>query len=169
MRMHSAVVLAAESDWNSSEVQPAIAEFIKPVLTASDLGASWQARSGFDQLDGLWPLAIAIRGKCLVVSDDSALMYAVLSNFNRKSDHAPADFIAGFNHRREHADLVQLTDLIDRPNAIGSGVGAARQPQFFSGNMASLSKTLADVSSEHIEIHNDGGKVRQTVIYEWAQ
>jgi hypothetical protein len=169
VRMHSAVVLAAESDWNPSEVQPAIAEFIKPVLTASDLGASWQARSGFDQLDGLWPLAIAIRGKCFVVSDDSALMYAVLSNFNRKSDHAPADFIAGFNHRREHADLVQLTDLIDRPNAIGSGVGAARQPQFFSGNMASLSKTLADVSSEHIEIHNDGGKVRQTVIYEWAQ
>jgi hypothetical protein len=46
---------------------------------------------------------------------------------------------------------------------------AERQPQFFSGNMASLSNTLAAVSSEKIEVREDGGKVRQSVIYEWSQ
>jgi hypothetical protein len=48
-------------------------------------------------------------------------------------------------------------------------MGTDRQPQFFSGNMASLSSTLAAVSTERIEIHGDGGMVRQTVTYEWSQ
>jgi hypothetical protein len=96
-------------------------------------------------------------------------METVLSNFNRKSAHPTADFIAGFNHRHERANFAQLVNLIDRPNASNSGVGVVRQPQFFSGNIASLSNTLSDVSSERIEIHSEGRKVRQTVIYEWAQ
>ena len=169
VRMHSAVVLAAASDWNLSEVQSAITDLIRPALTASELGVSWQAKSGFDQLDGLWPLAVFVRGKYLVVCDDPALMETVLSNFNRKSAHPTADFIAGFNHRHERANFAQLVNLIDRPNASNSGVGVVRQPQFFSGNIASLSNTLSDVSSERIEIHSEGRKVRQTVIYEWAQ
>jgi hypothetical protein len=169
VRMNSAVVLAAASDWNLSEVQSAITDLIRPALTASELGVSWQAKSGFDQLDGLWPLAVFVRGKYLVVCDDPALMETVLSNFNRKSAHPTADFIAGFNHRHERANFAQLVNLIDRPNASNSGVGVVRQPQFFSGNIASLSNTLSDVSSERIEIHSEGRKVRQTVIYEWAQ
>jgi hypothetical protein len=44
-----------------------------------------------------------------------------------------------------------------------------REPQFFSRNLASLSSTLAAVSAERIEVHGDGGKVRQTVTYEWSQ
>jgi hypothetical protein len=169
VRMNSAVVLAAASDWNLSEVQSAITDLIRPALTASELGVSWQAKSGFDQLDGLWPLAVSVRGKYLIVCDDPALMETVLSNFNRKSAHPTADFIAGFNHRHERANFAQLVNLIDRPNASNSGVGVVRQPQFFSGNIASLSNTLSDVSSERIEIHSEGRKVRQTVIYEWAQ
>jgi hypothetical protein len=96
-------------------------------------------------------------------------MEAVLSNFSRKLDRKPADFVAGFNHQRERANFARFTGLIDRPNGNEPGGAAERQPRFFSGNMTSLSATLAGVSSERIEIHNDGGKVRQTVTYEWSQ
>ena len=43
------------------------------------------------------------------------------------------------------------------------------EPQFFSGNMVSLSSTLAAVSAERIEVRTEGNNERQTVIYEWAQ
>ena len=169
VRLHSAVVLAAATDWDASTLQSAIAEFVRPGLTAGQFGMGWQPRSGFQQLDGLWPLAVAVRGKYVVITDDPLLMEAVLSNFSRKLDRKPADFVAGFNHQRERANFARFTGLIDRPNGNEPGGAAERQPRFFSGNMTSLSATLAGVSSERIEIHNDGGKVRQTVTYEWSQ
>jgi hypothetical protein len=45
----------------------------------------------------------------------------------------------------------------------------SRQPQFFSGNMASLSAALSTVTKENIVVRSDGNKVLQTVTYEWAQ
>jgi len=168
--MHSAVVLAGASDWNESTVQSALSDFVRDGLTASQLGVAWQPRNGYRQLDGLWPLVAAARGKYLLLSDDPALMESLLANFNRKSTSEPAEFIAGLNHQRERSNFARFTGLIDRPSMISDSTqNAERQPQFFSGNMASLSDTLAAVSSEKIEVHEDGGKVRQSVIYEWSQ
>lgn len=170
IRMHSAVVLAAASDWPESPVQSALADFVRPGLTASQLGVAWQPKRGYQQLDGLWPLVASIHGRYLLVSDDPALMESLLANFNRKSSIEPAEFIAGFNHQRERSNFVRFTGLIDRPRMIGDSMqNAERQPQFFSGNMASLSNTLAAVSSEKIEVSEDQGKMRQSVIYEWSQ
>jgi hypothetical protein len=175
VRIHSAVVLAAASDWNEANVQSALAEFVRPGLTASQLGVTWQQKSGYHdssyyELDGLWPLAASIHGKYLLVSDDPSLIAAMLSNFNRKSDVTPAVFIAGFNHSRERANFTRFSGVVDRPNLAQSNVpGMERQPQFFSENIASLSSTLAGVSSENIKIRVDGGKVLQTVTYEWSQ
>jgi hypothetical protein len=45
--------------------------------------------------------------------------------------------------------------------------GAGDTPDFFSKNIGSLSSTLAGVSSEKIVIRDAGGKVTQTVTYEW--
>jgi hypothetical protein len=170
IRMHAAVVLAAAADWNESTVQSALSEFVRAGLTAGQLGVAWQPRSGYQQLDGLWPLVAAVRGKYLLLSDDPALMESLLANFNRKSTSEPAAFIAGLNHQRERSNFARFTGLIDRPSMISDSLqNAERQPQFFSGNMASLSNTLAAVSSEKIEVREDGGKVRQSVIYEWSQ
>jgi hypothetical protein len=170
IRIHSAVVLAAASDWNESSVQSALADFVRPALTASQLGVAWQPKTGYQQLDGLWPLLASAHGRYLLVSDDPALMESLLANFTRKSAHDPAALIAGFNHHRERANFTRFTGLIDRPNMIGDSMqNSERQPQFFSGNMASLSTTLAAVSSEKIEVREDGGKLRQSVIYEWSQ
>ena len=170
IRMHSAVVLAAASDWTESSLESALADFVRPGLTASQLGVAWQAKRGYQQLDGLWPLAVSTHGKYLLVCDDPALMESLLANFNRKPTSEPAELIAGFNHQRERSNFVRFTELIDGPGKISDNMqNGERQPQFFSGNMASLSSTLAAVSSEKIEVREDGGKMRQSVIYEWSQ
>jgi len=170
VRTHTAVVFAAASDWNEESVRSALNEFVRPGLTASQLGTSWQQKSGYHQLDGLRPLAVAVRGKDLLVSDDPSLMESVLANVARKSERKPLEYFAGFNHQQERANFERFTSLVDHPNVpVNAGRGSEHQPQFFSGNMASLSATLADVSAERIEIRSDGGKVRQTVTYEWSQ
>jgi hypothetical protein len=170
VRAHSAVALVAASDWNEPGVQSALTEFAQPALTASRLGMGWQQRSAYAELDGLWPLVVSVRGKYLLVSDDPALMDAMLANFDRKSNHEPAQLLAGFNHRRESASFVRLTSLLDRPSGAASGAeNPEHQPQFFSENMVSLSRTLAGVSAERIEVRTAGDKVRQTVTYEWSE
>jgi hypothetical protein len=170
VRIHSALVFAAASDWSEDSVHSALNEFVRPGLTAGQLGTSWQQKSGYHQLDGLWPLTVAVRGKELIVSDDPSQMESVLANVARKSDRMPLEYFAGFHHQQERENFTRFTSLVDHPNVrVTSGPGSEREPQFFSGNMASLSATLTNVSAERIEIRSNGGKVRQTVIYEWSQ
>ena len=160
----------AASEWNGANVQSALTDFVRPSLTASQLGVGWQQKSGYQQLDGLWPLAVSVHGKYLLVSDAPALIERMLVNFGRKSDRQPASLLAGFDHAHERANFVNFARLVDRPNvSTATSTGMVRQPQFFSGNMASLSSTLSAVSSERIEVRGDGGTVRQTVTYQWTQ
>ena len=169
VRIHSGIVLVASSDWNEAAAQSALVDFIRPGLTASQLGVAWQQASGYQQLDGLWTLATAVRGKYLLVSDSPALMESMLSKFSHKSDRKPAQLLAGFSHRHERSNFIRFTSLIDRPNNAMNRIGTERMPQFFSDNMASLSSTLSAVSAETVEVRGDGGAVRQTVTYEWSQ
>jgi hypothetical protein len=170
VRIHSAVALVAAADWNQANVQSALADFIRPGLTASQLGVGWQQKSGYQEFDGLWPLAVSVKGEYLLVSDDRALLGSMLSNFNRKSAEKPANFLAGFNHQIERANFARFAGLVDRPNQSSRDYpGAERQPQFFSENIGSFSSTLAGVASENIVVRAEGGRVRQTVTYEWSQ
>ena len=169
VKIHSAIVLTAASDWDQAAVQTALADFVQPALTASQLGVGWQQKSSYQELDGLWPLVASARGKYLLVADDPVLIESLLANFNRKADAKPAIFLAGFNHQRERANFGRFTGLIDQPNLAANVPGNERQPQFFSQNIVSLSGTLADVSPEKIIVRGDGSKVLQTVTYEWPQ
>jgi hypothetical protein len=168
VRTHSAIILEAAADWSEAGVRSALADFVRPGLTASQLGVGWQQKPGYQELDGLWPLVASVRGKYLLVSDAPTLMEAMLANFSRKSDRKPAELVAGFNHQRERDNFARFVGLIDRPNGLKSG-RAEREPQFFSDNVGSFSTTLAALSAERIEVRSDGGKVRQTVTYEWSQ
>jgi hypothetical protein len=166
----AAVVLVAGSEWNQATVQSALTDFVRPGLTASQLGVGWQQESGYEELDGLWPLVASVRGKNLLVSDDPGLAQAILANFSRKSDRRPADLLAGFNHQQERANFARFSNTVDRPSAsVADADNRGGEPQFFSNSMASLSSTLAAVSTESIEVRSEGNKVRQTVIYEWGQ
>jgi hypothetical protein len=170
VRIHTAVVWVAKTEWNREAVNSAITDFVRPSLTASQLGVGWQQKSGYQQLDGLSPLIASVRGNYLLVSDDPALAEAILANFSRKSDRQAADLLAGFNHRVERPNFARFANAVDRSNATLVNAGNRRgEPQFFSYNIASLSSTLAAVSGEKIEVRSEGNKERQTVIYEWAQ
>ncbi len=170
VRIHSAVILVAGSEWNQAAVQSALTDFVRPGLTASQLGVGWQQRAGYQELDGLWPLVVSVRGKYLLVSDDTRLAEAILANFSRKSDRRPADLLAGFNHQQERANFARFSNVVDRPSAsVADAENRRGEPQFFSSNLASVSSTLAAVSAEKIEVRTEGNKERQTVIYEWAQ
>jgi hypothetical protein len=60
--------------------------------------------------------------------------------------------------------------MLDRPDIDSSGKsGTDRQPQFVSENIASLSATLAAMSSENMVVRDTGDKELQTVTYQWSQ
>ena len=170
VRIHAAVALSGSSDWDETAVRGALTSFIRPSLTASQLGVAWRQSSGYYELDGLHPLVAAVRGKYLIVSDGPALINGMLSNVNRKSDLKPAVLVAELNHKRERDNFARLVTAVDRPDLSPSGFpGRERPPEFLSENIASLSAILAAVSSEKIVVRDAGDKVLQTVTYQWSQ
>lgn len=170
IRIHSAVALAAGSEWNEASVRTAVASFLRPNLTAGELGTGWRQKNGYYELDGLRSLLAAVRGKYLIVSDDAALISSMLANVNRKIEAKPATFIAGFDHQRERENFSRFASSVDRPDMNQQDNPAnSHPPQFFSENIASLSSTLAAISSEEIVVRSDGDKELQTVTYKWTQ
>jgi len=170
VRIHSAVTLAGAADWDEAAARNALTSFIRPSLTASQLGVAWKQANGYYELDGLHPLIATVRGGYLIVADDPSLMSNMLANANRRSDVKPAVFVAEFNHQRERENFARLTTVVDRPDLSPTGVGSTqRQPQFLSENIASLSAALTAVSSERIVVHDTGDKLLQTVTYQWSQ
>ena len=166
VRMHSAVALLGQSEWNETTVRSALVDFVRPSLTTGDLGVEWQKNGGYVELNGLWTLSVAVRGRYLLISDHSGLLTGMLANANQKTSLKPAVLVAGFDHQKERDNFVRLTGLLDKP-AGGSAAGST--PNFFSDNIASLSSALAGLSSEQIVVRDAGNKVSQTVTYEWAR
>jgi hypothetical protein len=166
VRLHSAFALLGESDWNDAAVRSALVDFARPGLTAGQFGVEWQAQSGTQALNGLWGLYSAARGKYLFLSDQAGLLNGMLANTNQKTVASPAVYVAGFGHARERENFGRFTGLLDRSSNDAAGANA---PQFFSGNILSLSSTLSGVASEKIVIRDAGDKVLQTVTYEWVR
>jgi hypothetical protein len=164
IRFHSAVVLAGNADWNEASVRAAIAEFVRPLLTTGALGAAWAEKGGYRELDGLWPLALSVRGKILILADQRRLIEEISANGESKTGAQPARFIAGWNHSRERARYLRLTRLLDGL----AGSEEAGAPGFFSGNIASLSSVLAGFGSQKVVVRDAGGKILESVTYEWA-
>jgi len=170
VRIHSGVAFVSANDWPETSVRTALVDFLRPSLTTGNLGLQWQPQSGFQDLDGLWSFAVAVRGKYLLVSDDPALLKNMVANMKQKSSQKPAVLLAGFRHSLERENFARLTGLLDRPG--GGPAGAAPSeayPQFFSDNLASFSTALAGVSSQTIVIRDASDKVLQTVTYEWSR
>ncbi len=170
VRIHSGVAFLAAADWQEASVRSALVDFLRPSLTTGNLGLQWQPKSGYQELDGLWNFTVAVRGKYLLVSDDSTLLKNMFANLNQKPSQKPAVLVGGFHHARERENFSRLTRLLDRPGANPRGAAPSEPyPQFFSDNLASFSATLAGVSSQTIVIRDASDKVLQTVIYEWSR
>ena len=165
---HTVLVLAGTNDWNEPAVESALVEAVRPALTTSQMGVSWQTKSGYKQLDGLLPLAVSVRAKDLLLSDDAAALERVLANFSRKAEPSDATYMGGFSHARERVNFALLAGVVDRPYAAGGDTGT-RQPQFFADNVGSLSSSLVRITSEKIAVRSDQNTVRQTVTYQWSE
>ncbi len=168
VRIHSSVAFLAAADWQETSVRSVLVDLLRPSLTTGNLGLQWQAKSGYQELDGLWNFAVAVRGKYLLVSDDSSLLKNMIANMNQKPSQKPAVLVAGYHHARERENFVRLTRLLDLTGATPRG-SAGSEPQFFSDNLASFSAALADVSSQTIVVRDASDKVLQTVTYEWSR
>ena len=166
VRLHSAVALLGQSEWNEPAVRAALVEFVRPSLTTTGLGVEWQKNGNYLELNGLWALSAAVNGKYLLISDNPALLSAMAVNANQKATLKPAILAAGFDHQGERANFTRLTDLLDKP---AGGSVAGNSPNFFSDSIAGLSSALAGLSSERIVVRDAGNKVSQTVTYEWAR
>ena len=165
VRIRSAVALLGASDWNEAEVRKALADFVRPSFTTEQLGVNWQPNASGFALDGLWTLSVSVNGKVLLISDNGALLSAMLSNLKQTNAQQPAVYVAGFDHSRERENFLALTRLLDKSSGAS---GAGDTPDFFSKNIGSISSTLGGVSSEKIVARDAGDRVTQTVTYEWA-
>ena len=169
VRFHSGLALLGESDWNEAAARSALVDFAGPGLTTGQMGVEWQTRPGSQELNGLWSLVTAVRGKYLFIADQAGLLNGMLAGMNQKVALKPALFAAGFDHSRERENFGRLTGLLDRSgNETGATPGMAHTPEFFSENLQSLSSTLAGLASERIVVRDAGDKVLQTVTYEWS-
>lgn len=170
VRLHSAVVISAAREWNEQQVLKTMQETMAPGLTASDMGVGWRiVGSGvqsYFELDGLNAVAVAIRGKVLIAATDGTTIMSVLSRMGEKAATEPARYIAGFRHDTERENFYKLAAVLDR-NGRDSYRGSDSEPQFFSQNLGSLSRTLGGVKSESITMRRAGGMDLQTVRYEW--
>jgi len=168
----SAIVLEAAADWNAEAARAALLSSVAGLWTTSGLGAQWVERGTGDtahfELDGLAPLAMALRGKLLIVGSGSSPVVAVLANLSKAPGRDGGVYAAGFRHATERAPLIKMTRLIETPLAQQFGGGqatAGHEPWFFSENLGGLSDALASVQSESVVVHDRGAVVSQTVVY----
>jgi hypothetical protein len=163
-----ALILTGQSNWNENGVREAIRSAIEEIWTTAHLGNNWtEVSSGavrYSALDGLVPLAVAFRGRQMVVSNSQALLARMLANSAGPLPSVSGTYVAGFRHeseRRNFGQLMRLLDNVRMPGETGDGTPRA----FFSDNLASLSETLSRISSVTISATDQAEATRQTVIY----
>ena len=84
VRMHAAVVLAAQRDWNAAEARAV-----------------------------LGPLPAAVRGKLLLVANDAALLASVLNRAGVRPAAGRWTYAAAFRHARERANYARIMTALD--------------------------------------------------------
>ncbi|HLY98263.1 MAG TPA: hypothetical protein VKT33_04275 [Candidatus Angelobacter sp.] len=170
LHIPAVVVIAAANNWDAAAVQKAIQDRMAPGLTAARLGLQWRdTNDGYFELDGLYPVEMAARGKLLYFSNNAEMLTAVL-RARAVAAVAPVSYAAGFNHTRERQNFYDLSRLADQSAGNTSTYGdQTREPQFFSGNIASFSHAFARLDSEEVITRTAKNKVQQTITYHWSQ
>jgi hypothetical protein len=171
VNIRSCIVVRGAEDWNQDEVREAIKAAVRAGMTASSLGVNWEPRQDgsvkFEQLDGLSSITISVQGKLLVLANNPQDVASVLRRVNTSTKDAPESYVAGFQLEQERPAYLRFVNFLDRK---ADGQEIPRQdsePDFFSGNIASLLRMFNGVKTEKIVERDYSEKVNQTVIYEW--
>lgn len=170
VRGESAIVLQARDAWDGAAIEQALSAAADGLWSSGGLGASWRTGTGgVRELNGLGRLAMAVDGRRLILGSSAERVAAVLARRNRAAV-AGAVYAAEWRHARELPNFERITGLIDYPQVtIQSGANpAAREPLFFSENLASLGRVLRRVQSAAIAVHDSGAMLRETVVYRLA-
>ncbi|HTW47564.1 MAG TPA: hypothetical protein VMD92_06440 [Acidobacteriaceae bacterium] len=176
--IQTAAVITAAHAWNEQQVTDALATALAPGLTASHLGLAWQKRSSaagdYLALNGQVSLCVAVRDTQLLLASDPALLESMLGRRASAATASGVTYSAVFHHAAERDSFIALTSQLDRIGNRGRPDGQTAgsdgdAPAFFSGNIASLSRVLAQVAEESIEEKDLGDHVTQTVTYQWQQ
>ena len=169
---HSAVLIRGSANWDSEAARNALRAAIADLWTTSQIGVNWvenhEGNAGYYQLDGLVPLAVAAKGPILIVADSAETMKPLLMNSRITEAGKNMIYAAGFRHSAERENIVKMMRLVEMPLAPQSGGPpdqSAREPLFFSENLASLSRSLNSVESESLVVEDRGSQLRQTVTY----
>jgi hypothetical protein len=115
--------------------------------------------------------------KRLLLANDPILLEKMLARRQKAAQAAGNDsmtYAALFRHKQEQGNFRLLMAQLDRAGQRGGTdqQGArtdGQTPAFFSGNLASFSRVFSRMELERIEEKDQGGKVTQTVTYEWAR
>jgi hypothetical protein len=164
MSIPAVVAVDAANNWDVPSVQKAVQDLLAPGLTAARLGLQWhqvKEAGGYYEMEGLSALQIALRGKILYFANDAGLLSSVLQARNQPLSQ-PVNYAAGFSHSRERENFYKFTRLMDQQSVAKEG-----EPQFFSQNMASLSRAFNKLDSEEIVTRQTKDRIQQTVTYRW--
>ena len=164
MRIPTVLAVGAATEWDAAAVQDAVQRMLAPGLTAARLGLQWREvkeAGGYYELDGLSPLQLAVRGRILYFANDVGFLTSVLQTKNQPLSQ-PSIYAAAFTHSRERENYYKFFRLADQLQA-----SAESEPQFFSRNVASFSRSFANLDSEEIVTRQTKDKIQQTVTYRW--
>ena len=164
---HSAIALLEETAWDADAIRAALGAAAEGVWSNS-AAATWRTGAGgVRELEGLGKLAMASEGKWLVIGDSAEMVNLVFSRRNRTA-LAGAAYAAGWRHSRELPNFERMTKLIDFPQmpvAAPDQPEGAGEPPFFSGNLASLGRTLKRIDAATIVVHDAGTMLRESIVY----
>ncbi len=171
----SVVAVEGSAEWDAEAARSALLEAVASLWSTSRLGLSWAERKKgahtYYETEGLAPLAMAAQGRWLLVAETAQPLLVALERMSGAAapqGSAGAVYAAGFRHSRERGPFRKMMILMDHPQ-IETGrrrAGAeAREPQFFSENIASLSGALARMESVSIVVRDKGAALSQTVVY----
>jgi hypothetical protein len=166
VRPHSAIALLSSTAWDADAIRAALGIAAEGMWSNSG-AATWRTAGGVRELEGLGEIAMAADGKLLVIGDSAAMVSAVFARRNRPPI-AGAAYSAGWRHARELPNFERMTRLIDFPQLPPPGPDEqqdAGEPPYFSGNLASLGRTLKRIDAATIVVHDAGAMLRESVTY----
>jgi hypothetical protein len=163
---HTAIALLGSTPWNADQIRAALGAAAEGVWSNSVTAAWRTGAGGVRELEGLGKLAMASEGKWLVIGDSPEMVNAVFSRRNRTA-LAGAAYAAGWRHARELPNFERMTKLIDFPQMPASAdqPEGSGEPPYFSGNLASLGRTLKRIDAATTVVHDAGTMLRESVVY----
>ena len=119
------------------------------------------------ELNSVTPLRFAMEGNVLVISASPHFMSRVMAGRRASAAQGTAaSYAASLKYAQELPGFARTMRLIDFPSIPQGQQGdAAREPMFFSENIASLAGAMSRLDSVAVTAHDLGAMVIESVVY----